>query len=189
MDTRKFVGRSGVLAAALAAVLTTAGPASASTTLTPTAVAPLKSCAAPTATQRFLSFGDADFYAFAPGGSFDPGNGWTVANGASVTSTTQYNGARGGVHDLPSGSPATSPPMCVTSDYPTVQYYVNGSWTSPKDTGQFHGDGNAWTLTRPINILPSNVAGWQQVRFTFFAGGTNSRFQVDEFWVDPRASR
>jgi hypothetical protein len=31
------------------------------------------------------------------------------------------------------------------------------------------------------------VAGWQQVRFTFVAGGTTSRFQADDFWVDPRS--
>jgi hypothetical protein len=36
-----------------------------------------------------------------------------------------------------------------------------------------------------MNIQPSNRPGWQQVRFTFLAGGTKSRFQVNDFWVDP----
>lgn len=191
---------------AAAAALTAAGPASASTGVTPAPVAPLKKCATPSVTQHFLDFGDQDFYFLAPGGSFDRGNGWTLANGATVASTTQFDGSRGNVLDLPSGSQATSPPMCITSEYPTarlyvrnikgsegvffnVQYYLNGAWTDLKDTGQFHGDGSAWSLSNPMNIQPASVAGWQQVRFTFFAGGSTSRFQVDEFWVDPRASR
>lgn len=205
MITRNPV-RSVGLFAALVVALTAAGPASASVGVTPAPVAPLKKCTEPTATQHFLDFGDDNFYALAPGGSFDRGNGWALANGATVASTTEFDGSKGNVLDLPSGSQATSPPMCITSDYPTarlyvrnikgsegvffnVQYLVNGVWSDLKDTGQFHGDGTSWTLSNPMNIQPSSAAGWQQVRFTFFAGGSTSRFQVDEFWVDPRASR
>jgi hypothetical protein len=36
-----------------------------------------------------------------------------------------------------------------------------------------------------MSLQPSNVAGWQLVKFTFIAGGTTSRFQVDDFWIDP----
>jgi hypothetical protein len=66
-----------------------------------------------------------------------------------------------------------------------VSYYVKGAWTTPKNTGQFHGSGTAWTLSNPMSLQPSNVAGWQLVKFTFIAGGTTSRFQVDDFWIDP----
>jgi hypothetical protein len=37
-----------------------------------------------------------------------------------------------------------------------------------------------------MQIKPANTTGWQQVRFTFIAGGKTSRFQVDNFLVDPR---
>jgi hypothetical protein len=94
--------------------------------------------------------------------------------------------------------------MCITSAYPTarlhvrnlkgaegvffyVSYYQNGTWTSPKNTGQFHGDHADWTLSNPMNVQPLKTSGWQQVRFTFVAGGTTSHFQADDFWVDPRA--
>ena len=94
--------------------------------------------------------------------------------------------------------------MCITKDFPIARlrvrnikgsegvfFYVSynnaGTWTSPKNTGQFHGAQSAWTLSNPMNVQPSNVAGWQQVRFSFIAGGKTSRFQVDDFWVDPRA--
>jgi hypothetical protein len=93
--------------------------------------------------------------------------------------------------------------MCIASDYLTpahgfatsfgsegvffyVSYNINGTWTSPKNTGQFHGSQKAWTLSNPMNVQPSNTPGWQQVRFTFIAGGNTSRFQVNDFWVDPR---
>jgi hypothetical protein len=93
--------------------------------------------------------------------------------------------------------------MCITSDYPIarpwvrnlvgsegvffyVSYNTDGTWTSPKNTGQFHGSQKAWTLSNPMNVQPSNTPGWQRVRFTFIAGGNTSRFQVNDFWVDPR---
>jgi hypothetical protein len=128
-----------------------------------------------------------------------------LSGGASVASTTQADGTTGGVLDLPSKAQATSPVMCITSDYPTarlhvrdlkgsegvffyVSYLQNGRWTAPKNTGQFHGDQTAWTPSGRMNVQPANTPGWQQVRFTFVAGGTTSHFQVDDFWVDPRAS-
>jgi hypothetical protein len=71
----------------------------------------------------------------------------------------------------------------------SVSYWKNGAWTAPKNTGQFHGGSKSvWTLSNPMNIQPGSAAGWQQVRFTFVAGGNTSRFQVDNFWVDPRLS-
>ncbi len=109
--------------------------------------------------------------------------------------------------DLPSGAQATSPVLCITSDYPTarlnvrnvagaegiffyVSYYKAGAWTTPKNTGQFHGDGKGgWSLSNPMNVQPAGTPGWQQVRFTFVAGGSSSRFQADNFWVDPRMAR
>jgi hypothetical protein len=199
---------SRVLAAGLmaAAALATPAAAQASTAAAPPAVAPLDACVSPALSQPLLALKDANLYTLAPGGAFEPGStgGWQLAGGASFVQTTQADGSSGGVLDLPSRATATSPPMCITSDYPTarlhvrnivgaegvffnVQYWRNGAWTNPKDTGQFHGAGNAWSLSGKMNIQPAGTAGWQQVRFTFLGGGNTSRFQVDDFWVDPRA--
>jgi hypothetical protein len=159
-------------------------------------------------TQPFSYVKDFNAYTLAPGGAFDSavGAGWELKNGAAVVETTQADGTVGGVLDLPSKSQATSPVLCITSDYPTARLYVrnlagsegvffyvsywrNGVWTAAKNTGQFHGSGNSlWTLSNPMNVQPSGVAGWQQVRFTFVAGGNTRRFQADNFWVDPRMS-
>jgi hypothetical protein len=180
-----------------------AGPASAATTTTTTTTS--STCSAPALSQPLLGLGDANWYTLAPGGTFDDlgGGGWQLSGGAGILQTAQQNGTVRGVLDLPSKAKAVSPVLCITSDYPTsrlwvrnvkgsegvffyVSYLVKGAWTNPKNTGQFHGDHSAWTLSNPMNVQPSGVAGWQQVRFTFIAGGTTSRFQVNDFWVDPR---
>ncbi len=161
-------------------------------------------CTNPALTQPFTAFKDSHLYTLAPGGRFDGADGaWTLSGGAAIVSTTQDDGTTGGVLDLPSNAVATSPVVCITSDYPTarawvrnvagsegvsfnISYFVNGVWTPPKNTGQFHGDHTSWTPSNPMNIQPYKTTGWQQVRFTFVAGGKTSRFQVDDFWVDPR---
>jgi hypothetical protein len=162
-------------------------------------------CSSPALSQPFGAFKDFRFYTLAPGGGFDDpaGAGWQLAGGASIVETAQADGTLGGVLDLPSKASAVSPVLCITSDFPTartwvrnvagsegvffsVSYFVDGAWTTPKNTGQFHGDHGAWTLAGKINLQPDGHPGWQQVRFTFVAGGNTSRFQVDDFWVDPR---
>ena len=193
----KLVAR-GLCAGALA--LTAAGPASAATSLTP----PNFTCAAPLPTQAFSAYSDPNWYFLVPGqtGSAFTGDGWTLSGGARIVSTTRADGTTGQVLDLPSGSQAVSPTVCIQSNYPRarsmvrnvkgsegvffyVSYYGTSTWNSPKNTGQFHGTGTAWTAGDPINLQPSNVTGWQAVRFTFKPGGTTSDFQVYNFYVDP----
>jgi hypothetical protein len=190
-----------LLAGGIAALGATIGASAAQAAITAQVapVGPLDACAANAVSQPFAAFKDDNYYALAPGGSFDSAAGWDLSGGASLVSTD-----RGGVLDMPSKAQATSPVMCITSDYPKarmwvrdlvgsegvyfyVSYYVNGAWTTPKNTGQVHGDKTSWTLPGAVNVQPAKTTGWQQVRFTFVAGGTTSHFQVDDFWVDPRA--
>lgn len=197
----RTVARRGLGAGLTAAALVLgAGSAHAATTVSmPTPVDPLSSCSHGVFSQPLLAFKDKHLYTLAPGGDFEGQTSWELSRGASV----QPDASRGGVLDLPSGAQATSPPLCITSDYPKsrlfvrnvagaegVSFYVsylrNGLWTTPKNTGQFHGDKSGWTLSGGMNIQPSSAPGWQQARFTFVAGGTKSRFQVDDFWVDPK---
>jgi hypothetical protein len=184
------------LCLAVAATGVAAAPAMADTTG--------PACSAPSFSTPFTAFKDKQLYTLAPGGTFDdPAAGWSLSGGAQVVKTAQPDGTVNGVLDLPSKAQATSPVMCITSDYPSarmwvrnlvgaegvffyVSYNVNGAWTAPKNTGQFHGDHQAWTLSKPMNVQPGKAPGWQQVRFTFVAGGNTSRFQVNDFWVDPR---
>jgi hypothetical protein len=197
----RTVARRGLGAGLTTAALSLgAGSAHAATTVpTPTPVAPLSACSHGVFSQPLLPFKDKNFYTLAPGGDFEGPTSWALSRGASV----QPDASHGGVLDLPSGAQATSPPVCITSDYPksrlfvrnvvgsegvsfNVSYLRNGVWTAPRNTGEFHGAKSAWTLSGGMNIKPSSTPGWQQARFTFVAGGTKSRFQVDDFWVDPK---
>jgi hypothetical protein len=197
----RTIARHGFGAAlSIAALGLGAGSAHAAITVSmPTPVTPLSDCSHGTFSQPLLAFKDNNFYTLAPGGNFEGPTSWELSRGASV----QADGSRGGVLDLPSGAQATSPPLCITSDYPrsrlfvrnvagaegvsfNVSYLRNGVWTAPQSTGQAKGDKSAWTLSNGMNIKPSNAPGWQQARFTLVAGGTKSRFQVDDFWVDPK---
>lgn len=49
------------------------------------------------------------------------GTGWTLSGGARVVHTELPDGTTESVLDLPAGSTAISPVMCVTSDYPEAR--------------------------------------------------------------------
>jgi hypothetical protein len=162
-------------------------------------------CTDATLAQSFLPFGDKNYYAPMPGetaSSFD-GSGWTLSGGAKKITTTLPDGTTSTVLDLPSGSKAVSPEVCVTSAYPTargwvrnvkgsegVAFYVSyagtSTWSTPKNTGQIHGPGTSWGLVTPVNLQPYNTAGWQPMKVTLVPGGTTSDFQVSDLELDPR---
>jgi hypothetical protein len=165
------------------------------------------SCTTPTLTQAFASFGDQNYYTPVPGQWVaDPTatTGWSLQGGASIRSDTLAGGTTGQVLDLPSGSFAISPPMCVDLTYPTarvmvrnlaggggvhafVSYAGPNSWGKPRDGGAVHGRGNAWALSDQIHLQPNHAPGWQLVRFGLVPDGRNSEFQLYNFYVDPYA--
>jgi hypothetical protein len=162
-------------------------------------------CTAPEYSQPFLYAGDSNLYTPLPGESYDnlAGEGWQLSGGAQIETETLSDGASGQVLDLPSGSKAVSPVICVTSQYPTargvvrnlkgsegvffyVEYEGTNTWGHPKNTGQIHGENTAWTLVTPVNLQPFNVSGWQPMRITLIPGGKTSDFEVYNLYVDPR---
>jgi hypothetical protein len=194
-----------VASISLAALAAGLGAAQARAAVVEPDAAPLANCAAQTVSQPFAALKDQHYYTLAPEGDFSSAGDWSLSGGASVVQTTDADAQTGAVLDLPSKAQATSPVMCITSDYPTarlhvrdvkgaegvffyVSYYENGAWTTPKNTGQLHGNHSDWTLSNPMNVQPLKTSGWQQVRFTLVAGGNTSDFEVDDFWVDPKAS-
>ncbi|MGN6816548.1 MAG: hypothetical protein ACTHK3_10775 [Solirubrobacterales bacterium] len=162
-------------------------------------------CAEVESSQHFLPQNDNKWYNQVAGQDetgFN-GEGWTLSGGAGIVQTV--NGKETvNVLNLPSGSKAISPTVCVTKDFPTarmrvrnvvgaegvffyVSYAGTKTWTTPKNTGQVHGSGTAWTLSSPVNVQPEGSTGWQLVKFTLIPGGKTSDFQVYDFWVDPFA--
>jgi hypothetical protein len=214
---KSFFGwRAVPLAATLASFLMTfaAGPAQAasnsSTPVLPTKLAGLATvdtsmCFDQAFVQPFAAFNDNGFYTLMPGESADDfnGAGWTLSNGASIETTTLDDGATGQVLDLPGGSAAVSPLMCVRSNYPTartmirdaasgagVQVYVSyagtNTWEQPKTAGKVHGKSTAWTLSDSFNLQPYKVwTGWEVVRFGLVATGNHSEYQLYNLYVDP----
>ena len=191
---------SGVVSLALAGagLGSAAAPALASTSTS--------TCTEPSVSQPFLTWGDSNTY-FLPGGetagSFN-GAGWTFTGGAAVIKATLANGTSGTVLYMPAGSTATSPSVCVNQSDPTaramiedvsgaagIQFFVGyqgtQTWTAPQNTGQIHGQGTAWTLTDPVNVQPSNIAGWQIARFTFENIGGAGTYELYNFYIDPYA--
>jgi hypothetical protein len=191
----------------LAMLIATVAGGSAHAATVPTTTLDTSWCAAPSVSQPFASFKDTNWYTLMPGETTEgfSGTGWQLSGGAQIVTTTLPDGSIGQVLDLPSGSKAVSPPMCVTSDYPTARtmvrdvkgsegvfFYVGyegtNTWTNPRNTGQVHGQQTAWTLSNSVNVQPTNAPGWQPAQFTLEAGGKTSDFQVFDFYVDPRCA-
>ena len=165
-------------------------------------------CKAPVLTQPFLYVGDENWYTLAPGQSADnfEAKGWTLSGGASLKKLVVEDGKTGTVLDLPSGSKAVGPNFCITREYPTaraivrnvvgsegvsfnVSYLGTSTWETPKNTGQVHGSGTAWTPVTPVNMQPYGVEGWQVVKLTLVPGGTKSDFQLYNLYIDPYVRR
>jgi hypothetical protein len=162
-------------------------------------------CTPPQLSQPFLSTGDSNWYTLAPGessNSFD-GTGWTLSGGARIVQAQLANGTTTSVLDLPSGSTAISPVMCLTSDYPKaravvrsivggggvgmyVSYDGTNTWHNPHHTGDLNGRANGWGLSGRADVQPGNQSGWQLVQFTLQPNGNNNEFQILNFDVDPR---
>jgi hypothetical protein len=198
---KKFLFRGLALGLAIAGFAVT--PAFAATN--PLSSVDTSWCTNPLLSQPFVSDGDTNEYMLVPGqspGEFD-GTGWTLTGGAQVVSTTLADGSAGSVLDLPSGSQAVSPTICVMSNYPTaramvrdvigghglsfgVSYQGRPSWEDPKYTGHIHGKKSDWNLSAPVHVQPYGDPGWQPVRFTLTPAGKDTESQVYDIYVDPR---
>jgi hypothetical protein len=167
----------------------------------------LSQCVENELSQPFLYAKDINLYTLIPGEEADnfAGEGWQLSGGAQIVTETLQDGTSGQVLDLPSGSKAVSPVICVTSAYPAargivrnvkgaegvffyVEYEGTNTWEHAKNTGQIHGSGSAWTLVTPVNLQPFKTIGLQPMRITLVPGGKTSDFEVYNLYVDPRFS-
>jgi hypothetical protein len=157
----------------------------------------LKTCGTLPTQKAFAAFGDNDNYFMVPNGAFDSGaTGWTLSGGAGVA---------GGVLQLPYNASATSLPVCVTADMPTIRFLVrtNGDPAArlrveavvkkPKDklktllVATIPGTA-VWTPTAPLPLkLKTLMAVSKQspVAVAFKFTVTSGSWQVDKVFVDP----
>ncbi len=162
-------------------------------------------CEGQVLSQVFLAYEDTHLYTLAPGGEFNSASeGWTLSGGASIVGAVRPSGSSGGVLNLPSGSRAVSPPMCVTLAYPTARAWVDAaagskavkvsvsyaghpSELAPQEVGTLKSKHGAWTLGK-FGVEPAlggeeEAAREVQIVFEGGAKGTNEIFGV---YVDPR---
>ncbi len=191
--------------AALTATAVLTAPAQAGV-LTTTAT----DCGDPAVTQAFKPWLDAGSYKLAAGGDFEGSTaGWTLTGGAKVVSgdASPKIGAAGDARSLslPAGASATTPPVCVGLNEPTLRFFARknsgllstmtvsvmvqtsvGVWvTLPIGVDL----GGPWHPSLPMlvvaNLLPLLPPDQTAVRFKFtpILGGD---WQIDDVYVDPR---
>jgi hypothetical protein len=209
----KIVGPLLAAAAALLALLVCdAAPALAETVQAPTTGAPAapKVCAGQEFSPVFESFKDPNLYTLVPGSQFNsPEEGWSFSGGAHIVTTARPNGQVGGVLEMPYGSQAISPQVCVTLLYNTARVWVRNlssgagltvavayagtdTANAPKVVGQVHSNHQEeWEPANPFNVQPQTAGPAEEereVRFVFQAnsGGGNTTWQIWGLYVDPR---
>ncbi len=190
--------------AAIAAAAAMASPAHAGV-LTKSAT----DCGDPQLTQPFKRWLDYSHYKLVDDGTFETGtDGWTLTGGARVvngTATQRVSGDGSKSLLLPAGATATTPPVCVGLNEPTLRYFARknsgllstltvsvqvqlqlGVWvTLPVGVDL----GGAWHPSLPhlvvANLLPLLPPDMTAVRFKF-APILGGEWQIDDVYVDPR---
>jgi hypothetical protein len=148
--------------------------------------------------QPFAPWGDNASYELAPGGDFESA-GWDLSGDAQIVSGSEPFAATGTLGSsslqLPAGSSATSPPVCVDASTPTLRFFDTGSGVLLVQVvydgiavpiGADHASGD-WA---PSGIMHTNGmlmgllgGGSAQVslRITALTGDP----QVDDVFIDP----
>jgi hypothetical protein len=162
----------------------------------------------------FVQWNDDADYFLIRAGDFDAGGaGWAWGGGGTLypedNAYTAYPGAPASA-GLTTGQSATSPPICVSVDDPTLRFFVRNKGASTgtllvealyTDTDNQQESvtlgtltssdaGDAWTpspsldLTAPLNA-ELDADGYTPVNFKFTAQGDGSSWLVDDVYVDP----
>jgi hypothetical protein len=158
--------------------------------------------------RTFRPWLDPAWYTPAPNGGFESGaSGWTLERGAAVVPGNEPFHVGGSDHAsslaLPSGGSATSTPVCIGVEHPTLRLFARntGDPTSLLAVSVVFRDvlgvrrslpvgvvaaGHEWAPTpvvpAVVNLL--SLLGEQQVAFTFTAVG-DGEWTIDDVYVDP----
>jgi hypothetical protein len=172
----------------------------------------LDGCPAQTIEHPFARWLDYSNYVLAPGGTFEGSmDGWKLSGGAKVVAGSESFAvhARGETKalSLPSGSSATTPPICVAVLDPTMRYFAanDGGLLSLLRVDVIYHPPGGGTLTLPLGLnalgskswapsLPVLVGadllgaldgGQATVQFRFVPTGLNAKWRIDDVYVDP----
>ena len=204
MASRGFIGRFAVLVVVLVSVGALTGSANAQLLGGACGERPLS--------RPFLPWLDPMQYTLAPRGNFESGtSGWTLKGGAAVVTGNEpwkVSGAGSRSLYLPSGSTATTPPICVETLDPTVRYFAKNrgivalsslvvevvlldSYGRPVLAlpAGVHTGLSSWHPSLPgvalLNLTGVLNGGKANVAFRFRPVGLGAKWQIDDVYVDP----
>lgn len=190
----------GTAAGAVGAVPGTAGIAAAA-----------GECTTRTTKQAFLQWGDTNQYFAADNGTFESGaGGWTLSNGSKVVSGQAPWKVNGSNHSkalqLPGGSSATAPFMCVASNEEWLRFFfkdpgvpgasfrieitVKSGTGTAVNTWETGSNTAGWRVSPQIslpNLRDANGQQWISVRF--LPTNNAATWQLDDVMIDPWVSR
>jgi hypothetical protein len=166
-------------------------------------------CPEQSLSQTFLPWLDVAWYVPAPDGGFEGGaEDWTLANGAAVVDGNDpyLGGARSLA--LPGGASATSAPMCIGLEHPTIRLFARNTGAPGSALGVsvvfsdplgvkrslpvgVVGAGDTWSPTPILPIVVNLLAltGDQRVSFRFTALDDRGEWTIDDVYVDPYKKR
>jgi hypothetical protein len=175
----------------------------------PAADATTLNCTTVTSTsQPFAGWNDRNSYVLSPGGNFEgllPG--WASSGAATVQGNESfYVGGTGDSRSLSLGASgsATSSPVCIGLDYPSVRFFLRNAASSGQLRVDVLGTGliggvrsllstymsgtSAWSPSAPILLLDNlssllTLGGRTPMSLRFTAVGGN--WQIDDVYVDP----
>jgi hypothetical protein len=159
--------------------------------------------------QTFLPWLDVAWYVPAPDGGFEGGTGdWTLANGARVVDGNDPYLAGDRSLALPGGASATTAPMCIGIEHPTIRLFARNTgapdsalavsvvFRDPLGVKRslpvgLVGAGDAWSPTPILPIVVNLLAltGEQQAAFRFTALDDRGEWTIDDVYVDPYNKR
>jgi hypothetical protein len=153
-------------------------------------------------TQTFRPWLDPAWYVPAPGGDVEGGaEEWTLGGGAAVADGNEPFLAGERSLALPAGASATTAPMCVGIEHPTIRLFVRntGDPTGLLAVSVVYRDllgthalpvgvvpaGSSWAPTpvMPVVVNLLSLLGDQDVSFRFTALG--GKWAIDDVYVDP----
>src|SRR4051812_23066550 len=161
-------------------------------------------CPSQPVTQTFLPWLDPAWYVPAPGGDVEGGGeAWALTGGAAVADGNEPFLAGDRSLALPAGSSATTAPMCLGVEHPTVRLFArnNGDPASLLAVSVVFRDplglrhtlpvgavaaGSEWAPTPVMPVVANllSLLGDQDVSFRFAPVG-NGEWAIDDVWVDP----
>ncbi len=156
----------------------------------------------------FSKWLDATNYTLAPGGAFESASGLTLTGGARIVAgnETSYVHSTADRNSLllPRGATATTGPICVGLDKPTVRFFakrpsfsllplltVEGVFTTKAGTTASLPmvgvplAGNSWSLQLPFITTGAVLELGDTTMMRFRIRAVTGDWQVDDLYVDP----